>query len=256
MKIYKLDAIVLKSRDMREADKILTVYSIQRGKQRIVAHGAAKPNSRKRGAVQPFCFSEFMLHRGREIDAISQAELKEGFAEIRYDLDRLTAAAYITELLDGFVAEGEPNQNLFSLLYSALHLIAVGNSEMILRGFEAKLLGFSGLQPDLTNCSVCGAEIRETKVSFAVQQGGILCKDCATHEKRILKFSRGTVEVLKTLYRWELTKLQQLKVSEPLKTELSALLRSYIEYYLEKKLKTTEFMDRLYKSNLGRGTNI
>lgn len=257
MKTYKIDAIVLKSRDMREADKILTVYSIQRGKQRIAAHGAAKPNSRKRGAVQPFCFSEFMLHRGRELDSISQAELREGFTELRLDLDRITAAAYAAELMDGFTAEGEPNPSIFSLFYSTLHLIAAGYQvDMVLRAFEAKLLGYSGLQPELNRCGVCDTEIRDTRVFFGPQQGGLLCRDCAGQEKKALKFSKGTIEILKTIYRWDLTKLHQLKVPTALQRELNKLLRTYIEYHLEKRLKTTEFIDRLHKSSWDGGTNI
>ncbi|MEW6696342.1 MAG: DNA repair protein RecO [Bacillota bacterium] len=256
MKLYKLDAIVLKSRDMREADKMITLYSIQRGKQRAVAHGAAKPNSRKRGAVQPFCFSAFMMHQGRELDSVSQAELREGFPELRLELDRLTAAAYVAELTDGFVGEGEPNQNIFALLLSTLHLVAAGQEEMALRAFEARLLGLAGLKPDLNACSHCGVPLTETKIHFGVGLGNLLCRACATSEKRVTVFSRGTLEVLKTLYRWELAKLHQLKVPEVLRKELNTLLRAYIEYNLEKKLKTTEFLDRLYKSSPGRGTNI
>lgn len=256
MKIYKLDAIVLKSRDMREADKILTIYSLQRGKQTIVAHGAAKPNSRKRGAVQPFCYSSFMLHQGRQLDSISQAELQEPFAELRYDLDRLTAAAYMTELTDAFVGEGEPNQILFGLLLSTLHLLEAGDVEMTLRAFEARLLDLSGLKPDLQNCISCESHLTETKIYYSYHMGGLLCPACAAAETKKRLFNRGTLEVLKTLYRWDLKKLHQLKVPELLRKELSTLLRAYIEYHLEKRLKTTEFLDRLYKSNPGGGTNI
>ena len=256
MKIYKLDAIVLKSRDMREADKILTIYSIQRGKQTIVAHGAAKPNSRKRGAVQPFCYSSFMLHQGRQLDSISQAELQEPFAELRCDLDRLTAAAYIMELTDAFVSEGDPNPSIFGLILSTLHLLTVADVEMTLRAFEARLLGLSGLTPDLHSCTSCNSPLTETKITFSYPLGGLLCKDCAAEETKKRTFNRGTLEVLKTLYRWDLKKLHQLKVPDLLRKELNTLLRAYIEYYLEKRLKTTEFLDRLYKSNPRGGTNI
>ncbi|SHF33753.1 DNA repair protein RecO [Desulforamulus putei] len=256
MKLYKLDAVVLKARDMREADKMITLYSIQRGKQRAVAHGAAKPNSRKRGAVQPFCYSTFMMHQGRELDSVSQAELREAFPELRSDLDRLTAAAYVSELTDGFTGEGEPNQGIFALLLSALHLIAAGETELALRAFEARLIGLAGFKPELNVCSGCGEPLRETKIHFSSHLGSLLCRACASSESKITVFSRGTLEVLKTLYRWELTKLHQLKVPEALKKELSALLRAYIEYNLEKRLKTTDFLDRLYKSSPCRGTNI
>lgn len=255
MKIYKVDAIVLKSRDMREADKILTLYSIQRGKQRAVAHGAAKPNSRKRGAVQPFCYSSFMLHRGKELDSVSQAELHEAFPQLRYDLDRLTSAAYVTELTDGFVEEGEPNQVIFGLLLGTLHIIAEGDAELATRAFEARLIDYAGFKPDLDFCSGCGEPLQGTKVKFGMQQGSLLCNTCASFEKKIYVFNRGTIEVLKTLYRWDLSKLHQLKVPGVLRKELSNLLRAYIEYHLEKRLKTTEFLDRLYKSSPGEGTN-
>lgn len=256
MKLYKLDAIVLKSRDMREADKIITLYSVQRGKQRAVAHGAAKPNSRKRGAVQPFCYSTFMMHQGRELDSVSQAELREAFPEVRLELSRLTAASYVAELTDGFVGEGEPNQGIFALLLSTLHLLAAGETEMAMRAFEARLIGLAGFKPELNACSGCGEPLTETKIRFSANLGGLLCQACASAENKITVFNRGTLEVLKTLYRWKLTKLHQLNVPEILRQELSALLRAYIEYNLEKRLKTTEFLDRLYKSSPGRGTNI
>ncbi|SHK79821.1 DNA repair protein RecO [Desulforamulus aeronauticus] len=256
MKLYKLDAIILKSRDMREADKILTIYSIQRGKQRVVAHGAAKPTSRKRGAVQPFCYSSLMMHQGRELDSISQAELKEGFADLRVDLDRLTAAAYLAELTDNFVGEGEANQELFALLLSTLYLLAAGDVEMTLRAFEARLLLLAGLQPELNSCNHCGVPFKETKVWFGSEQGALLCQGCAAQEKKVAAFSRGTLEVMKTLYRFELTKLQQLKVSELLRKELNLLLRAYLEFHLEKRLKTIEFLDRLNKNRAQEGTNI
>lgn len=254
MKSYNLDAIVLKSRDMREADKILTVFSLQKGKQRMVAHGAAKPNSRKRGAVQPFCYSSLMMQRGRELDSISQAELKEAFAELRLDLDRITCAAHICELTDGFMAEGEPNQEIFVLLLSTLYVIAKGDPELALRYYEARLMWLAGFKPDLDHCSECGAVLTGILV-FSPGQGGLICKECIPAQAYLPRFNRGTLEILKTLYRWELSKLHQLKVSGQARQELKGLLKAYIEYHLEKKLLTSEFLDRLYKSSPG-GTNI
>lgn len=256
MKLYKLDAIVLKARDMREADKIITLYSVQRGKQRVVAHGAAKPNSRKRGAVQPFCYSTFLLHQGREMDSISQAEVREAFADLRTDLERLSAAAYVAELTDSFTGEGEPNQVMFALLLTALHLLAAGEIELTLRAFEAKLLDLAGFKPELNVCSGCGTPLKDAKIFFDSRLGGLLCQTCAAAASKIMTFNRGTLEVLKTIYRWELAKLRQLKVPGTMQKELHNLLRAYIEYNLEKRLKTADFLARLHKSTPGGGTNI
>ncbi|RYD04095.1 hypothetical protein N752_16060 [Desulforamulus aquiferis] len=248
VKIYNLDAIVLKSRDMREADKILTLFSLQRGKQRVVAHGVAKPKSTKRGAVQPFCYSSLLMHKGRDLDSISQADLKESFTELRYDLDRLSFAAQMAELADGFTEEGEPNQATFALLLSTLYVIAKGDAELALRFFEARLLALSGFLPELDFCSECGQPLREAKVNFEQQLGGFVCRECISTTGVKATFNRGSLEVLKTLYRWDLSKLHQLKVSDIIRKELKGLLRAYIEYHLEKRLKTAEFLDRLYKN--------
>ncbi|MDO7788221.1 DNA repair protein RecO [Desulforamulus aquiferis] len=248
VKIYNLDAIVLKSRDMREADKILTLFSLQRGKQRVVAHGVAKPKSTKRGAVQPFCYSSLLMHKGRDLDSISQAELKESFTELRNDLDRLAFAAQMAELADGFTEECEPNQAIFALLLSTLHVIAKGDAELALRFFEARLLALSGFLPELDSCSECGQPLKEAKVNFEQQLGGFVCRECISATGVKATFNRGSLEVLKTLYRWDLSKLHQLKVSDIIRKELKGLLRAYIEYHLEKRLKTAEFLDRLYKN--------
>lgn len=256
MKIYNLDAVILKSRDMREADKILTLFSVQRGKQKVVAHGVAKPKSTKRGAVQPFCYSTLLMHQGRELDSISQAELKEAFPELRYDLDRLTCAAYMAELTDGFMEDGEPNQAIFALLLSTLYVIAKGDADLALRYFEARLLALAGFKPELDHCIECGQPLNEKRVVFEKRQGGFVCRECLLNEGTTSTFSRGCLEVLKTLYRWELSKLHQLKVSGGINKELKGLLRAYIEYHLEKRLKTADFLDRLYKTSPGGGKVI
>ena len=141
MKLYKVKAIVLSSREMREADRVLTIFSREQGKLRVVAHGVSKPASRKRGSVQPFCYTDFLLNRGREIDSVSQCQVLEIFSPLREDLTRLTYASYLAELVDNLTGEGEANQAVFALLLTCLARLAEtgGDPELVARSFEARL---------------------------------------------------------------------------------------------------------------------
>lgn len=260
MKLYKADAIVLKARDMREADKLLTLYSYQHGKIRAVAHGVAKPSSRKRGAVQPFCYSKLLLYKGRELDSVSQAEVQEMFMELRMDLLRLSYAHYLCELVDGFVGEGEPQPELFTLLLTTMHLVNQGDVELAVRAFETKLLYLLGIGPQLTECTVCGGTVEGMKIKFSPVIGGVLCPACAGQDYGAWSVSRGTLEHLKLFYRWEMSRLRQLKVSPETREELRKVLQHYIQHHLERRIRSKDFIrileniNSLYKKP-GNGVN-
>ena len=107
MKLYKTEALVLRSRDCGRGDKLLILYSRELGKIKVMAHGAARPSSRKRGAVQLFTRANFLIRRGREMDSVSQCEGVEMFSYLREDLEKISYASYLFELVDVFTPEGE-----------------------------------------------------------------------------------------------------------------------------------------------------
>lgn len=244
VELYKADAIVLRSRDCGEGNKILILYSRAYGKLRVIAHGVAKPSSRKRGAVQLFSRTNFLLHRGRELDSVSQCEVVEMFPALRQDLGSISRASYMAELVDVFTPEGEPNGPLFLLLLTALRLLVVKDPELLIRAFEIKAVGLLGYSPVLDVCASCGAGLLQGPLSFSPSMGGVLCGDCGTADLDAAPCSRGLVEVLKTLADWDLARLHQLKVDEPTRKQLQNMLRKYIRYHLEGELKSAAFLSR------------
>ena len=88
-------AIVLRRQTLGEADRILTLYTPDYGKLKVVAKGVLKPQSRKAGHVELFARSDVLIARGRSsLDVLSQAELIDSFPPIRRDLVRTTYAAH------------------------------------------------------------------------------------------------------------------------------------------------------------------
>ncbi len=248
MKLYKVDAIVLRSREMRDADRILTLLSRQKGKIKAVAHGVNKPSSRKRGAVQPFCYSSFLLYRGRELDSVNQCEGIEAFSGLRADLDRISYASYLAELTDYASMEDQINGEAFFLLLTILHLISRDGAdvELLTRSFEIRLLDIAGLRPHLDNCVGCGVPVESETVGFSSSTGGVVCGRCSGIAGDVKFFPRGTVEILKLLLKWDLKKTERIKVSPRVRQQLRQIMQNYISYHLEKKLATALFLEKLY----------
>jgi DNA repair protein RecO (recombination protein O) len=241
VKLYKADAIVLRSRDCGEGNKILVLYSREYGKIRVIAHGVAKPSSRKRGAVQLFSRTNFLIHQGRELDSVSQCEVVEMFPALRGDLGSISRASYLTELVDVFTPEGEPSEPLFLLLLATLRLLAVKDPELLIRAFEVKAAGLLGYRPVLDVCAGCG-EVLQVPLSFSPAMGGVLCSACKPADPDAAPCSRGQVEILKILANWDPARLHQLKVEGSTRKQLQTMLQKYIRYHLEGELKSAAFL--------------
>jgi DNA repair protein RecO (recombination protein O) len=124
-RVYRTEAIVLRRIDFGEADRLLTVFTPERGKLKLIAKGARKPSSRKSGHVELFSRGQFLVAVGRELDILTQAETVEPFLLLRKDLLRTTYAYYVAELADAFTAERDENQPLYDLLKDALGWLCI-----------------------------------------------------------------------------------------------------------------------------------
>src|SRR3972149_5447211 len=102
--------------DTGEADRLLTVFSRERGKLRVNAKGARKTGSRKSGHIELFTRSKMLIARGHtDIDIVSQVEMTEAYRGLHEDLTRATYAHYGIELVDAFAEEGSEQPELFDL---------------------------------------------------------------------------------------------------------------------------------------------
>jgi len=248
-KLYKVDAIVLRSLNLRGADQLLTLYSRSRGKIKAVAYGVRKPASRKRGAVQPFCYSHFLLYKGRDLDSVSQCEGREMFLHLREDLSKLAYAGYLCELVDGFTVEGDSNERLFLLLLTSLYMLVEGDSEIVTRVFELKLMEVLGYGPLLTSCACCRRGVEDQDIFFSAKMGGIICSHCFDEDRSSLRCNKGLLKVLQLFAQWDLVKLRRLKIDKNLRKQLKETLHYYITYYIERKIKSQRFLESFIENH-------
>lgn len=249
MKEYLVDAIVLKSIRARDADRVITIYTKQAGKKRVMAHGADKPTSKKRGAVQPFSYSKLMLRRGKDIDSVSQGESIEIFPEFRQSLEGLAAANYLAELVDAFTPEEDPDTAVYNLLLGTLRVMKKNDYQILIWAFELRLLALAGYRPDLDECICCSKTVQGEKVCFLPEHGGVSCWHCKEPELNSLSMSCGALESMKALIRWDIARLHQLKVSSEIGKEIGQVIRCFTEYHLDKRIKSLKFIDLLEGMN-------
>ncbi|MCG8403370.1 MAG: DNA repair protein RecO [Firmicutes bacterium] len=249
MNLYRVRAVVLNSREMRDAHRVLTLYSRENGKIRAVAHGVNKPSSRKRGAVQPFSFSDFLLRRGRELDTVNQCEGLEVFPALWGDLERMGYAAHATELVDGLTADGEPNGTVFDLLLHTLRRLEKAvDAELVVRGLELRLVSVLGYRPRLDGCVNCGSGETGSGTVFSAGDGGLVCKSCSTAAGRV-PCSGETVAVMKLMLDWDPAKLDRLRVSHRSRRELQVVMREYLQWLTEVRPRSLHFLESVRRGS-------
>ena len=250
-KIYKTEAIVLKHLPFGEADYILTLFTPNAGKLRVVAKGARRIKSKLGGHLEPIMRTSILMTRGKNLDTINQAQTLEGFRPIREDLQRLSQALYVLELVDVITPEAQPNYSVYHLLLGAMRSLASEASVSLLPYFQLRLLGHSGFMPELYRCVECGSNIVPNKHRFTPDNGGILCDFCHPHNALVLPLSLDTLKVLRFLQKEEYAgTVERLRLGSNTLDELERLLEASLRHVLDREVKTTWFKNQISRSGI------
>ncbi|HHV57281.1 MAG TPA: DNA repair protein RecO [Firmicutes bacterium] len=242
MPLYNLNAVVIKSQNLGEADKIVTLYSSERGKVRAVARGARRPRNRLRAGAEVFTYGSYLLFANDGLDTISQCEILESYRALREELERTAAGAYCLEVLDRLTEEEEPRGDLFPFLLAVLHLLAVGRDlELAVRAFELGLLTRLGYAPELDACVRCGAAPGEG-AAMSPALGGVLCRRCRPVDCDALPLRGDTLAALRYLARAPLTRLELLHLTPAARAELGCVARALLRAQLGRDVNAAAFL--------------
>lgn len=241
MALYKTEGIVIRTRNLGEADRIITLYTRDRGKVEGVARGSRRARSRLMGATQLFTYGHYLMYSGRSLDTVSQAEIQESFAGLREDLIKMAHASYLAELLDLSVEPEEPSEDLFALLYESFTALDQDKPpEIVLRWFELHLMVLLGYQPELRHCVGCGGVASEAR--FSVREGGLLCPRCLSKDPTAIAVRPSTIQWMKQLMSAPVQRLGVMRPSLDDSRALEAVGRAYIDYRLPRPLKSLDFL--------------
>lgn len=243
MALYKAQGIVLRTRNLGEADKIVTLFTHERGKAEAVARGVRRPRSQFVGVTQSFTHGQYLIYEGKSLDTLRQGDIVRSFRSLREDLHKMAYASYVAELVHRTTELNDPHPDLFALLLSVQQLLAAGEQpELSTRYFELQLLTQLGFQPHLEGCVQCGGE---ASAAFSAELGGLLCERCRGADVTAVRVDKEALEVLRYLARAQPTRLGVLKPSIGALRTLANVLPRFCALRIGRPLYSLEFLQSL-----------
>lgn len=184
MPTYNLTGINVGGFALGESDKVVHIFSAERGLTKAVAKGARKPGTKMAGKSEALCVNRLLIATGRSLDIITQGESINTFRKLRTDLMRLTFGLYYAELTRTFgEALSDDCDSYFDTLLKALALQEESevDPKLLCLEFEFYLLRVMGLSPELTACVWCRQPLNDYSIAlFSSELGGIGCETCKT----------------------------------------------------------------------------
>jgi len=177
---FKTEAVVLRSIRYGEADRVLHLYSADRGRLGAVAKGVRRVRSRLGGRLEPLARVRLVLHQGRgELCTVSAVDTVHAHAAVRERRTSLERAVQACDSVLRLFDSAEPNMPAYNLLCNQLALLdadpAAATRAQAL-AYRAKLLLAAGFAPELASCATCGE--REHLAAFSPSAGGVVCAGC------------------------------------------------------------------------------
>ncbi len=234
MTLFRDRGVVLRTIRLGEADRIVTLMTEQHGKVRAVAKGVRRTTSKFGSRLEPLSHVALLGWQGRgDLDTINQVEVIDTFRPVREDLDRMSAAMSMLEVVDQIGQERHGNPRLYEMLVGAMGALAGHNSPMVAPAFFLKVLALEGSEPVLEVCVSCGEEDTEALVAFDLVEGGVLCRNC----RRGRALSPGGLDLLRRTLGGGLAGVLA-EPRSPITDEVTALATEAMEAHLDRRLRS------------------
>jgi len=242
---YRDDGVVLRTQKLGEADRIVTLLTRQNGRVRAVAKGVRRTKSRFGARLEPFTHVDVMVHPGRSLDVVTQAEVIRPYgAPLVGDYPRYTAGTAMLETAERFTPmEKEPALRQFLLLIGGLRTLSETGDEareprLVLDAYLLRSLAVAGYAPALEECARCGT--RERLVAFTVAAGGMVCGSC--RPPGAASPSAQTVALMLALLTgdWE----SAMRSERRQRVECSGLVAAYLQWHLEHSVRSLRHVER------------
>lgn len=143
MRSFRTEGVIIRRRNVGEADRILTLFTKKHGKLRVLAKGIRRITSRRGPNLELFNLVTLYLHKGKTFDIVTEAQVTNTFVRIRKNLELVGLAYYVCELIDSLCPEHQPHPKVFDLFVSTLEELDSG----VIRRFELGLLSELGFLP-------------------------------------------------------------------------------------------------------------
>lgn len=238
--------IVLRETETKEADKILTLLTQDRGKVPVIARGVRRKSCKYAACAQPLVYSEWTLYQKGDWYYANEGATIELFNGLRNNLDAMALGFYLAEMTEAVTAEETPSQEILRHLLNGLYALSALRKPpaLVKAAFEMKLMCLAGYEPLADSCAYCGAAEPEQPL-FDVVQGVLRCRTCGAEESALsMPLCRSSLAALRHVIYGDPKRLYSFQLGEDALRRLGNAAEAFSAAQLERGFRTLDF----YKS--------
>ena len=241
MKIESIEGIILSETNYSESSKILNVLTKEHGVIGIMSKGCRNIKSKLRGVSRKLLLGTIHIYyKPNGLSTLIGIDVINSFSETLMDLERISYASYILDLVQQVLRQNE-EEEIFDLLKYTLIKIEEGLNPIALTNIlELKLLDYLGVSPSIDACAHCGSD--KQIVTLSSDAGGYVCKNCYNNEPLV---GDKTIKMIRMYYYVDIKNITKLEVSDEVTQEINRFLDDYYDRFTGLYMKSKDFIRRL-----------
>lgn len=233
---YKFTGIILGKYNVGEADRIYSIYTLEKGKIKALAKGARKSQARLAGNLENFSLVDLAIAKGKGTGKITGSIVENNFRNLRSSLEALQNVFEAVKILDKMTSLEEKDAEVFNLLKEYLETIdeAILQKEeritLVTQGFILKLLDNLGYKIEVGHCVKCSAALPKEGNYFSAEKGGIICAKCLKDTGKRIGASDNAIKLIRIFFQNRMKSLLKLKVESKDINNLKMITREFIQW--------------------------
>lgn len=275
MSTYKSEGIIIRRHNFGESSLILDFYTKEHGKVEAVARSARKLKGKLKGHLELFLHADLIFAHGRHLDKTANSFTINSFSNLRKDLRATFSAYYFCELTEKMTIAGHRDERIYHLLKECLLFLDEAENfrepagaengrgeefmdtlSLLILFFQLNILDLNGYSAHLQKCVFCAEDLKAGRNYFSHALGGIVCGDCIGKDSSAVRLDDNSIKLLRLLqfskgqgvedYLNHLSKkfgeIGKISIKEESRGRLIHLLNSFIEFNMERKIKSVDFV--------------
>jgi DNA repair protein RecO (recombination protein O) len=238
--------IILFTRDYKEKDKLVKIFTESAGKRMFFVKGAHRRNNPLMPALQPFTEATYIGEfKPDGLSFLNGAKDVKGYRLIQGDIFLNAYATYILNLTDKAIEDNTYDPSLFHFVETALTMMDQGyDGEIIMNIFEVQIMKRFGVGFNWQNCAICGKQTGA--FDFSSKYHGVLCQEHWGHDARRYHANPKAIHFIRMFSQISYDKIDSITVSEETKKEIRKTLDTLYEEFVGLNLKSKHFIDQMH----------
>ncbi len=239
----QVKGLIIKETNVGEGDKIITILTNEYGKIQAGANGARSYKSKLIAGCSLFCYTDFIIKKGKQLGRVISADPIETFYNIRTDIEKLSLASYFCDLLCEIATDSHGMDEIIQLALNTLYIITKKEDLALVKpAFELRLMALSGLSPNVLTCGEGGG--KDELNHFSVDEGSVFCSKCGSTYGKI---KSGTLSAMQHILHCDAKKIYSFSATPEVTAELICIAESYVLTHIGRDFRSLKYLKSISK---------